>query len=518
MTRALLKLFDGALADHVRNIEAGELRVVTAIVGDATREPNRSLIKAVCDHAGGRFIEAAQQWLGVPDRGDTPLEHMLSAALRDPVEVEFIREGDTVRARHPGGPDPENNAAAATFLGLINSLLDRRLLETELAVLLYEEGELDVDRAQAAWEIVTGQLRGVPLGRLRTLVVIVATAQINYRRHCARDRGVRFAVQGDQLLERRRWTNTRADIERLANTTEPVVLFLAAGASASSGLPVGDTMRDEAIRRLLPGAPEDELAERFFAYSQEIDQLLPGEELLSVAAFSRTLTLERVLYLEQQDAPDHNYGPTMLDFVERHATALNRRGPAVRAVQRMLSVQHRLVIVTVNVDELVEDGREAEVEIFASEDDFTRCPAYLTDYVNNGGRIPLLKLHGTVSRPETVVVSVDRVARGLTDDQMASLNLLRGSANAPRTWIYVGSSMRDRDVTQLLGLPSFASELEEWWVTPFSIPTVDQFINEHRRQRWHDAGRREEAIERTITETADVFLEEYERLWTPQNQ
>jgi hypothetical protein len=518
MTRAFLQLFDRTLAAHARNVEGGQLRVVTAVAPDATREPNRALIREITSHVGGLFIDAAEQWEGVPDRGDAPLEHIL-AAIGEPPLVEIQRDGDLVLARHPDGPEPETNESARTFLGLVNALLDRRLLEAEFVVLIYDESELDATRAQAAWEIVTAQLRGMQLGTVRTLLIVVGAAQVNYRRHCARNRGVRFAIQANQLLERRDWGNNQADIGRLATTTEPIVLFLAAGASASSGMPVGDVMRDQAMRRLLSfDGPSEELAERFFAYSREIHQLLPGEEEMSLANFSRGLTLERVLYLEQQDVAGHNYGPTMLDFAERHRVALERPGPSVRAVQQMLGLQRRLVLVTVNVDELIEQGHDHELQVFSSEDDFVDCAEYLADYLANGGRVPLLKVHGTVSRPETVVVSVDRVARGLTAGQEAALDELLGTTDALRTWIYVGSSMRDRDLIQVLGLPRFANELDEWWVTPFAIPTIDQFINEHRTQLWRDAQRRATPIERTITETADVFLDEFGRLWTAQNQ
>jgi hypothetical protein len=515
MTRALLQLFTRALADHVRHVEAGELHVITFVAPDIAREPNLSLIRQITAHAGGLFFEASSMWEGVRERGDAILEQVLTT-LRAPNPVLHLEhEPDVVRARCIDGPDPETNEAARTFLGLVNSLLDRGLVETELAVVVYEEGELDIAHAQLAWELVTAQLRGLQLGRVRTLVVLVGAAQIDYRRHCGRDRGVRFALQGYDLVERRDWQNNLADIRRLASTTDPLVFFLAAGASASSGLPIGDSMRDSAIRTLLGyDAPDDELAERFFDYSQSIAQLLPGETEMSMADFRRALTLERVLYLEQQDESGNSYGPTMRDFVDRHQRALNRRGRAVRAVQRMSALQQRLVLVTVNLDELIEDGLDDQFEVFAAEADFVNCADYVGNYLAEGGRVPLLKLHGTVGDADSVVVSVDRVARGLTEHQIASLEALCGDDHHRRTWIYVGSSMRDRDLIQLFGLARYANGLDEWWVTPFRIPTVDQFINEHRTQLWKQAGRRATPVERTITETADVFLDEFEQLWT----
>ena len=518
-TRPLLQLFDRALADHARNVESGELRVITFVAPDVTRDPHLSLLREVTLHAGGLFIVAAEQWHGVTARGDSAVESVV-CALGEPRLVELERDGDQIAARHPDGPDPETNDAAKTFLGLVNSLLDGRLQEFELAVVAYDEAELDNDRMQAAWGLVTGQLRDLSLGSIRTLVVLVAAAEIDYRRHCGRDRGVRFAIQAGELSERRDWRNNKADIARLANTTEPLVLFLAAGASASSGMPIGDRMRDAAIRRLLgdDDIPDEELAARFYEYSREVGQLLPGESAMTLEAFRRDLTLERVLYLEQQAVSGTNYGPTMLDFTRRHEVALERRGPAVRAVHEMIALQKRLVLVTVNLDELVEHEHEEQLEIFAADDEFAACAEYLADYLANGGRVPLLKLHGTVSKPESVVVSVDRVAAGLTEDHVAALSELHGTPECPRSWIYVGSSMRDRDLRTPLGMRGFANDFDEWWVTPFRVPTVDQFINELRTQPWKLAGRYSTPLERTITETADVFLTEFAQLWTAKNE
>jgi hypothetical protein len=521
MTRALLQLFDRVLADHARHIEAGELHVITFVGPDIAREPNLSLIREVTKHAGGLFFEAIEMWEGVSERGDAVLEQVLTSlgAPNPVIGLDRDEAADIVRARYLDGPDPETSESARIFLGLVNTVLDRSLVEAEFSVVVYDEGELDVEHAQLAWELVTAQLRGLQLGRVRTLLVLVGAAQINYRRHCGRDRGVRFAVQGQTLVERRDWQNNLADIRRLADTTDPLVLFLAAGASVSSEMPLGDLMRDRAIRTLLGSeTPDEELAERFFDYSRSIGLLLPGEEAMSMAEFRRGLTLERVLYLEQQDEAGNNYGPTMRHFLERHRRALERRGRSVRAVQEMAVLQRRLVLVTVNVDELVEDGLPDQFQVFAAESDFVDCADYVRSYLADGGRVPLLKLHGTVSNADSVVVSVDRVARGLTEHQIASLEALCGLEDDRRSWIYVGSSMRDRDLIQLFGLARYANGLEEWWVTPFEIPTINQFINEHRTQPWKDAGRRSTPMERTITETADVFLDEFGRLWTEQNQ
>lgn len=517
-TQALLQLFEHALAEHAHNVEGGELSVIALVAPDLTRDPHLPLLEEITRHAEGIFLNASEMWEGVSDRSDSELERVLES-LDEGNLIELNREDDRIFARHPSGPDPENNEAARTFLGLINALLDARLVAetSELAVIVYNEDELDADRRKAAWGLVTAQLRGMQLGRVRTLIVLVAAAHLDYRRHCARNQGVRFAIRQGELAARRPWRDNLADIDRLADTTQPIVLFLGAGVSASSGMPVGNTMRDAAIRRLLSfDGPEEELAQRFYDYSRGIDRLLPGEANMSIAEFRRGLTLERVLFLEQLSVPGNNYGPTMQDFVVRHEAALARRGSSIQALQQMITLQKRLVLVTVNLDELVEEGQPG-VEPFVTDEDYVNCVSYLTDYLAKGGRVPLLKLHGTVMRPETVVVSVDRVARGLTESQIAAIDVLCGTSDVPRTCFYIGVSMRDRDLNQLLGLARYANELDEWWVTPFRVPTIDQFIADHRTQPWSDADRRSAPIERTITETADVFLEEFARLWTAKN-
>jgi hypothetical protein len=73
--------------------------------------------------------------------------------------------------------------------------------------------------------------------------------------------------------------------------------------------------------------------------------------------------------------------------------------------------------------------------------------------------------------------------------------------------VYVGYSMRDGDVTDVLGLQEFQKGLDEAWVSPFPVATARDFADARRdlakRPFWA----------RCITVTADNFLEELASAW-----
>ena len=114
-----------------------------------------------------------------------------------------------------------------------------------------------------------------------------------------------------------------------------------------------------------------------------------------------------------------------------------------------------------------------------------------------------MKLHGTIDRPESCVVSAEQTDAGIGNGKLAALRALL-DAESQRLWIYVGSSMRDQDLLRVLGDEDFARGLDERWVVPYLTDDIRHFGNA-RLRFWTDSGHRT-MDDRLITETADAFF------------
>src|SRR5205823_2236065 len=90
----------------------------------------------------------------------------------------------------------------------------------------------------------------MPSPTLRTLV-FVAEGTIDIGLHCQAGYGFQLALDGDRLLQRKGVDSLNAAVAMIAKQADPFVLFLGAGFSYSSRMPLGNDMRDRAIRRLL---------------------------------------------------------------------------------------------------------------------------------------------------------------------------------------------------------------------------------------------------------------------------
>jgi hypothetical protein len=115
----------------------------------------------------------------------------------------------------------------------------------------------------------------------------------------------------------------------------------------------------------------------------------------------------------------------------------------------------------------------------------------------------VLKLHGTISNPLSLIGSIDDTAAGLRDEVRTVLDTIL-SIERPTTWIWVGCSMRDRDVNAWLGGLG-VRDLDEWWVDPLPGAPLDQFIENHRRAAWA-ANHGRQLSDRLIIDNADTFL------------
>ena len=422
------------------------------------------------------------------------LEHLSDVALVDP----------------PTGPAPSPGESA--LLGLARCVLDERLGQYPFAVMTYSESGMDIEMRRAAWRLIVEQLEGLPLAPLRTLVA-VAGGNLTVDPHCQPRRGCIFAVQEGRLLIRKTYDDVRGAASAFANSTAPfTVLFLGAGFSASSKLPLGNSLRDGAIRRLLnlpdvgsSDIPSEEVARRFREFLKGNDKLKGKLRGLNEDEFVRKLTLEQVLVEEQLRWPTL---PTLDDFATRQAEVISKPGSSVRDLVALLRRRRgRVVLVTVNFDELVEQAAgEGLVKSFATDGDFEEAVEYLEQYLSSRRdlQVPLFKLHGTIGMKESCVVTIEQTEEGIRGGKLDVLKRLVGSGEQPTPWYYVGVSMRDLDLLPVFMHPDFAWGLDEHWVAPYLEASVEEFA-EIRTGQWKKG---QGLQERLIAEVSDAFFHE----------
>ena len=242
-----------------------------------------------------------------------------------------------------------------TVIDICCAITSRELdeAESQAAIVAYRISGVDLYFRNAIWELFTRYLMDLPSRSIRTLFVVVES-EIDVAAHCQPKIGFRLAVEGDHLLSRHGRDELPTVAKRISNEDRAVVLFLAAGFSASSGFPLGNRMRDTAIARLLDldtsryGSAQ--LAQRFYEWtSAKNGWLTPREMALGAEGFIQQLTLEQVIRAEER-----HYGgslPTLAEFKELHDQLVDNAGPAVRSLSRYLDERvGRVILVTVNFD------------------------------------------------------------------------------------------------------------------------------------------------------------------------
>jgi len=496
----------------------GVPKIVPVIIDEPASD---DLIAAIAAKSNGTYLKAANFVDGAAaDVVNEGLARLVREATVDRAGHKTLvpvvsLAGGRARVDLSGVDSPEGedeNPGFKEFRGVLTSLFSNSLLGQRLVVLAYDETEMDPDVARAARLLLCRQIEQQTLGDVRTLVVLIR-GRMDYDEHCS---GLycsaRYHLSRDLCRVRHSLETDRFRIRVAAASHErPTVLFLGAGFSVSSGVPLADGVKNEALRRLM-GSDSDPagLAEEFREFLRESKRFLPGEEELDRDAFATRLTLERVLR-EEFNHYDRDHSPTLRALAQSNDVAIGRPGSAVKELGKLLASDRRLVVVTVNQDTLVERTHPGEVELFVTEEDFAdRWPAYYEEYRTKGGKVPLLKLHGTVEMPASVVASVDLTLGGLPESRRQALARLADAQRPP--WIYVGYSMRDFDVNGLLGEAGFATRVDESWVAPFPEAHVKGFVGQHRLGLWNE---RHAASfdDRMITQTSDVFMKELAAVW-----
>ncbi|WP_056865206.1 hypothetical protein [Nocardioides sp. Leaf285] len=537
------------LVDVLNEAERGtgpELNVIPVVVQDDL--PSLlPLLTEVCRYAGVPFRLAENLVDGLPWRDpdvlpDNSLRTKIERIELDPTgsghgENLRVAVDDSILTVRIGTNGSPTNPGDRNQLGLLTALLDPEIRTHAAAVVAYDETDLSDDSKERMWDFVLKDLQ--TLGpACKTLIVLVGCATLDFERHCREGAGARWAFQHGNVRWRQRSQTDMSGIAKIAADDDMIVLMLGAGASMSSGLPLGDHLRNSALARLVPdladqGRPFRDQASEFFRQTASLGRLMPSEQNIQEEDFIESLTLERVLREEVRGRAHGERLPTLVKFDEMQQKVLDSPGPSMRDLRALLQLRRRLVLLTVNFDQMIEhdahvlapgdddplDARSpgpdaASVRMFVTSDDFAAFPAYYDEYKDHGGAVPLIKLHGTIDQPETVRANLDVTLPGLDEHAADLLRHLIPPKGGSIKWVYVGCSMRDPDITAVTQTQPFAHRALETWVSPFIDPHVEMWIAKNRQPAWRAAELPETPRERTITQTADSFFRHFRKMLT----
>jgi SIR2-like domain len=501
--RRTLALLDAVLEEIERH--RGSALLSLPVVHDALT-PEEGLIASTAAQLEGVFIRIADREEGAVGPLNRPLAELVEELLRRArLEVQIREAGDRLVATYLEHPEPSGGLEILLRLAevVVSSEID-----TPTVFVTYPVGAMDSAVAQVAWELTGMTVAASPPARLKTFVPI-AGGEVSVTRHCRPQNPVRFAVQEDRLIRRGRATDLDAAVRAvLLQRDQPLVLFLGAGASASAGISIGDPIRDEALRRLVgQQATTEDLIDAFMGFLAERDRWRPGEEDLTAAQFRARLTLERVLREEFFSLAGRSLAlsPTIQRITAESERALDHLPDGRQALRRLITRLPRLIIATVNFDRLVEDGLECEHQVLADPASFESHRELVAQRINGQtDTLPILKLHGTIENPDTIVATTDKTEFGLPSEIAATMDAMLSAAGGPLTWVWIGCSMRDVDLRIWLGQHDGSTEMTEWWVDPLPSQTLFEYARYLREGYWATVG--QTLRDRLITETADVFL------------
>ena len=494
----------------------------------------RPILNALAQIHDGCFLDASDQnadmrqnlnvYEPVPGTNDHVRREAISTSLSRSVNtVKIVDEGDDLLdVTFQDSRNAVNLSAGDRTLHAIGRAAAHKYLdEFPFAVIAYKSGTLDKRSRKAAWDLMVRHINGAPRKTPQTLVVAVESA-IDVDMHCETEFGFRFAIEQGHLLYRQGAGHLRLAAKQIVeqSKTSPIVFFLGAGFSVSSHIPLGDQLRDNAILRILDNAQFEGLDstdlgmlfhDLLSAMHGNTEWLSKAERSMNSKIFASYLTLERVLAVEKRLYPNL---PTLIEFKERHDKVIKTPGPSAQILAKILQNDSaKIIVVQLNIDCLVERCMQAGMKIFASNEQFQGASEYISRYCDGiEQEIPLLKLHGTIESIDTCVVTQDQTDSGVCDAQFQTLTTLLEISENRLPWIYIGVSMRDRDLLQVLNGQQFARQLDERWVAPYIVPSV-RIFGEHREPHWE--GTKFEALEdRVITETSDAFFEALYTAWT----
>ncbi len=298
-TTDLLELLRVSLAE-LSPRDDGRPEVLIAAAPDVAR--HRGVIESVLRHAGGSACFAADFTDGAAGDVDKALAEHLAARVRrgraqGASDIEVTQVDGNVQARFI-----EQEGAQSTsereILGIATMLFAEATVGAEVMLFSYNEDVIDAQMRPHIWRFFSEDL---PASRFtpRRVIVLVQMTEIDVPVHCPNGTGLFAYLKDGGLQRRQRWSAAEPLLRAIAHVSQSpdrhIVFFLGAGASVSSGLLLGDGLRDKALEGLVGRDEQVEMIRKFRNFTREHDRELPDEAARSDSEFAATLTLERVM-------------------------------------------------------------------------------------------------------------------------------------------------------------------------------------------------------------------------------
>ncbi len=494
--------------------------------------------------ADGVLIEAAGSGLGVASPTDPSSElPTLTAAVEEVLAaLNEIDPTADLRLEYSGGSVqiagrvayPDANSADKAVRDTLCSVFDPSLRSSPLVCLLWEDEHFDEVHSAILWPFLCrlAALLSLPAGV--TLILVAGAAWLRPGLHCSGRVSLRHRITADGFASRQAWESSRAAIleQRALDRDEAslFVMFLGAGASVQEGLDAGNALRNRSLAHLTGlarvdannfGVTADQLFRDLGAMERRLTE---AERRDGPGKFAETLTLERLIREEQaRENRDDTY--TLRAFARDHDAVVKSLedvqcagGFADDPIVKLLQLQRRVVVVTVNFDRVIEAKAPGLTEVFVTDEQLAGFPSYLKEYRESGGRVPVLKLHGDIGIVDSLVADTDQTGGGLKPSRLSAMEALMSSLKCQpvRPWWWIGYSMRDLDLESQWGSAEFADLVTEHWIAPFIDPAVRAFHQRWRLKRWGQK-RGYTTEDRVVTLTAadffGLFFEEVAQYW-----
>ncbi|SOJ56410.1 hypothetical protein MSIMFB_03887 [Mycobacterium simulans] len=477
-------------------------------------ELDLELLSAGARRSGGTLYDLSAEasvWENPPgplvaDRHDV-VQGMCRAAVGDalPAEVVITDTGNGIEARVNDGSNKPPEPSLVLILRAAALIASSAYDQSAFVLVAANIASTDPRRRELLWKMLTIPPMDLNLAnRSVTLVPIIGTRpdpETDYRRQPP----PRYVVTWDRVLKRSPVNHRRAVETVGAASDQPLVLFLGAGASATSGILLGNAYRDIALKGLV--GDRTDKADAFFDYLHERDRFMPGETDQR-AKFVAELTLERVLretFAELGFQPRAN-SPVIKVLTDDCQKALSFVRPGRKALREIAALKRRRVIImTVNFDRLVEDELGTDCRVLYTPQHYEEHLDELRRYAvgDIDSPLPILKLHGSIEDAQSLIATIDTTSAGLQKNVRNALNSILEVSESPLQWVWVGCSMRDQDMNAWLGGLS-ADALDEWWVDPLPGIALDEFFSARRAPTWSQRGLTLQ--DRLIIDSADGFL------------